>query len=69
MWYECIPSMAIITVCMSLPNVFAWGVHKLVQGNVSQITSMKWPTEYTLTCLYNTMFCSMVNGMIPSGRS
>lgn len=37
MWYECIPSMAIITVCMSMGNVVAYAVNKLYQGNVSQI--------------------------------
>lgn len=36
MWYECIPSMAIITVCLSMGNVVAWGVNKLAQGNVSK---------------------------------
>lgn len=35
MWYECFPSMAIITVAMSLPNIVAWGIHKVWQGNVS----------------------------------
>lgn len=35
MWYECIPSMAIITVAMSMGNVVAWAVNKLYQGNVS----------------------------------
>lgn len=36
MWYECIPSMAIITVMLSLSNVVVWGVHKVGNGgNVS----------------------------------
>lgn len=59
MWYECIPSMAIITVCMSLGNVAAWGVNKLVQGNVSktihiiQLTLDLFPSFYPL--LYNAI--------------
>lgn len=35
MWYECIPSMAIITVALSMGNVVCWGINKFAQGNVS----------------------------------
>lgn len=48
MWYECIPSMAIITVMMSMGNVAAYAVNKLYQGNVSRMNYTLQMTRYTL---------------------
>lgn len=37
MWYECLPSMVIITVALAVPSYAGWGINKLWQGNVSII--------------------------------
>ncbi|XP_055319970.1 uncharacterized protein LOC129577261 [Sitodiplosis mosellana] len=43
MWYECIPSMAIITVALSMGNVAAYTVNKLYQGNAyNRIADEGW---------------------------
>ncbi|XP_031641067.1 NADH dehydrogenase [ubiquinone] 1 alpha subcomplex subunit 1 [Contarinia nasturtii] len=44
MWYECIPSYAIMTICMSMPNVVLYGLNKLTQnGNAySRCADERW---------------------------
>ncbi|KAH0549458.1 hypothetical protein KQX54_009448 [Cotesia glomerata] len=33
MWWECIPSGAIIVICLALPQYSAWYFNKAVYGN------------------------------------
>ncbi|KAK5638053.1 hypothetical protein RI129_012348 [Pyrocoelia pectoralis] len=33
MWYEIIPSAAVIVVALSLPHISAYGINKLLLGN------------------------------------
>jgi hypothetical protein len=35
MWYEIIPSFAIITVALAVPGVVKYFGHQLINGNVS----------------------------------
>lgn len=35
MWWEVIPSAAIMTICLGLPQYAAWYFNKAVYGNVS----------------------------------
>lgn len=35
MWFEILPSAAIITGALAIPGYVMYGVHKLVLGNVS----------------------------------
>lgn len=36
MWFELIPSSAIVTICMAAPTYCLWAIHKVGLGNVSQ---------------------------------
>lgn len=37
MWFEIIPSFAIITVALAAPGYALYGLHKLTLGNVSKL--------------------------------
>lgn len=36
MWFEIIPSFAIVTLALAAPGYALYGIHKLVIGNVSE---------------------------------
>ncbi|XP_058831903.1 NADH dehydrogenase [ubiquinone] 1 alpha subcomplex subunit 1 [Topomyia yanbarensis] len=43
MWFEILPSFAIVTVCLAVPGFGMYGLHKLVIGNAyRRNTDQRW---------------------------
>ncbi|XP_059202495.1 NADH dehydrogenase [ubiquinone] 1 alpha subcomplex subunit 1 [Centropristis striata] len=47
MWYEILPSLGIMTVCLIIPGVATAQIHKLTNGGKEKRTA-RYPWQWTL---------------------
>lgn len=49
MWFEILPSFAVVTLALAAPGYAIYGLHKLVLGNVSEL-------NFRSKCLSNVVY-------------